>query len=148
MISNTHRVAQKTHGRQLNAKVCGSESTSLFNNNNSSSNTHCGFSTKLPLILVHRSTNTQHLRNLYRLLYPPLFVYIWHAIPTSPFIFTDFSFFVVQSYTRKYHKFDVKALCRQEQLDASFGDRKRKIHRDPAGNRTRDLLITSWTIYH
>ena len=32
----------------------------------------------------------------------------------------------------------VKALCRQEQLDVSFGERERKFHRDPAGNRTWD----------
>ena len=36
--------------------------------------------------------------------------------------------------------------CRQEQLDVSFGERERKIHRDPAGNRTRDLPITSRTL--
>ena len=35
----------------------------------------------------------------------------------------------------------MKALCRQEQLDVSFGERERKIHRDPAGNRTQDLTI-------
>jgi len=67
MISKTHIEAQKPCGRQLNAKVCSSKSaifailSSLFNNNNSS--THCGFSTKLPLISGGRSTNTQHLHN-------------------------------------------------------------------------------------
>ena len=39
----------------------------------------------------------------------------------------------------------MKVLCRQEQLDVSFGERK-KIHRDPAGNRTWDLPITNRTL--
>ena len=30
MISKTHKVAQKPHGRQLNAKACGSESPLFF----------------------------------------------------------------------------------------------------------------------
>ena len=32
----------------------------------------------------------------------------------------------------------VKALCGQEKLDVSFGERERKIHRDLAGNLTWD----------
>ena len=36
----------------------------------------------------------------------------------------------------------MKVLYRREQLDVRFGERERKIHRDPAGNRTWDLLIT------
>ena len=28
----------------------------------------------------------------------------------------------------------------------SFGERERKIHKDPAGNWTRDLPVTSWTL--
>ena len=43
-------------------------------------------------------------------------------------------------YFRVYH---VKVLCRQEQLDVSFGERERKSHRDPAGNWTWELPITS-----
>ena len=31
-------------------------------------------------------------------------------------------------------------------IDVSFGERGRKIHRDPAGNQTRDLPITSQTL--
>ena len=41
---------------------------------------------------------------------------------------------------------NVKVLCRQEQLDVSFGERKKENHRDPAGNQTRDLPITSQTL--
>ena len=36
----------------------------------------------------------------------------------------------------------MKAPCKQEQLDVSIRERERKIHRDPAGNRTWDLPIT------
>ena len=40
----------------------------------------------------------------------------------------------------------VKALCRQEQINVKILRKRKKSHRDPAGNRTWDLLITSWTL--
>ena len=66
---------QKPCGRQLNAKVCGSESaifciffldmTTMFNNDISQTglSTHCHFSTKLMLITVRSSTTTQCLHS-------------------------------------------------------------------------------------
>ena len=78
MISKTHITAQKLHGRQLNAKVCGSESAIflillsffLFSDHNvqqlyleNGSSTHRHFITKLMLITARSFTTTQRLHS-------------------------------------------------------------------------------------
>jgi len=72
MISKTHTDAQKLHGRQLNAKVCGSKSAifrilSFFFVQQQyfkiGLSTHHGFSTKLSHISGGRSMNIQRLHN-------------------------------------------------------------------------------------
>ena len=74
MISKTHTSAQKPRGRQLNAKVCGSESAIflilLSSDHNvqqryleNGSSTHRNFVTKLILITVRSYTTTQRLHS-------------------------------------------------------------------------------------
>ena len=74
MISKTHISSQKPRGRQLNAKVCGSESAIflflLSSDHNvqqryleNGSSTHRHFITKLMLITVRSYTTTQRLHS-------------------------------------------------------------------------------------
>ena len=78
VISKTHISGQKPLGRQLNAKVCGSESaifrilsfflvkTTMFNNDiwQTVLSTHRHFSTKLILITTRSSTTNRRFHSL------------------------------------------------------------------------------------
>ena len=45
-----------------------------------------------------------------------------------------------------FNQWVLKLCVARNKLDVSFGERERKVHRDPAENRTQDLLNTSWIL--